>query len=124
MYHAGKNWHFQLKCPNPPRQGSNFPTPGTDDKQILMGCLRGGDVEASNWLAELPKSSYLAASDMSLLWVPIDSFQLLPFFQKPELVVNDYDLRQLWKEWFIVGGWTVVIKKLHWSLSHQCRNDM
>ena len=86
----------------------------------------GGDVEASNWLAELPKSPLLAASDMSLLWVPvpIDSFQLLPFFQKPELVVNDYDLRQLWKEWFIVGGWTVVIKKLHWNLSHQCRNDM
>lgn len=45
---------FQLKLPTPARQGSNSPPLNThaDDSQKPVGCLRGGDVETLNWLAD------------------------------------------------------------------------
>ena len=45
---------FQLKLPTPARQGSNSSPLNThaDDSQKPVGCLRGGDVETLNWLAD------------------------------------------------------------------------
>ena len=108
---------------------SNAPTrldkvqisPGMDDNQIPMGCLRGGC-----WSLELISG----VAKVSLTWGQWYVFTLsshwhlttFTIFQKPELVSKDYDLIHFLKEWFIaLCKCTVIIPKLNWNLSHELK---
>ena len=81
----------------------------------------GGDVEAWNWSAELPKSLTCGqwyVFTLSSHW-HLTTFTI---FQKPELVSKDYDLIHFLKEWFIaLCKCTVIIPKLNWNLSHELK---
>ena len=90
----------------------------------------GGDVEAWNWSAELPKSLWEKSHIRWPLWGQWYVFTLsshwhlttFTIFQKPELISNDYDLIHFLKEWFIaLCKCTVIIPKLNWNLSHELK---
>ena len=96
-------------------------SPGMDDNQIPMGCLRGGC-----WSLELISG----VAKVSLTWGQWYVFTLSSYwhlttftiFQKPELVSKDYDLIHFLKEWFIaLCKCTVIIPKLNWNLSHELK---
>ena len=105
----------------PTRLGKVQISPGMDDNQIPMGCLRGGC-----WSLELISG----VAKVSLTWGQWYVFTLSSYwhlttftiFQKPELVSKDYDLIHFLKEWFIaLCKCTVIIPKLNWNLSHELK---
>ena len=105
----------------PTRLGKVQISPGMDDNQIPMGCLRGGC-----WSLKLIST----VAKVSLTWGQWYVFTLSSYwhlttftiFQKPELVSKDYDLIHFLKEWFIaLCKCTVIIPKLNWNLSHELK---
>ena len=116
---------------------SNAPTrldkvqisPGMDDNQIPMGCLRGG-CWSLELISRVAKVSLREESYHWPLWGQWYVFTLsshwhlttFTIFQKPELVSKDYDLIYFLKEWFIaLCKCTVIIPKLNWNLSHELK---
>ena len=113
----------------PTRLGKVQISPGMDDNQIPMGCLRGGmlklgiDQRSCQSLFERRVISLASLRPMICLYF---EFPLTPYnfyhFSETRIGFKDYDLIHFLKEWFIaLCKCTVIIPKLNWNLSHELK---